>query len=244
MTLSKIKKFLANLISGSPRLFDFTKSIYRFFKKDYLYLEILHFLDKERNASFVQIGSNDGLLNDPLREFIVKRKLKKGLLIEPIPFLYKRLYKNYSYIKNNDIEIWNGAVLSDGLSTMYTIKHDKLYKYPKTATQISSFDIQHIRKHFPNSKSIDDDIEKIDVRNISINEILNALEGTIDLLQIDIEGGEFNFILAFPFSTSKPKMIIYEFDHMTVEEKNRIQNHLEAYGYRVNYDKYDAVAYL
>lgn len=244
MILLKIKKFVSNLISGNPRIFDTLKSLYRFYNKDYLYLEIFQFLEKNKKISFVQIGSNDGLLNDPIREFIIQGKLTHGILIEPIPFLYETLKQNYEHVKSDTLKIWNGAVLPEGASTIYTIKKDRLSDYPKTATQISSFDKEHIIKHFPDSKFIQDDIEEIQVENISIDKILDTLEGKIDLLQIDIEGGELGFIFNFPFDECKPKMIIYEFDHMNKNELNKVHNYLEGIGYKVSYDKYDAVAYL
>lgn len=242
--LTKVKKLLSNLLSGHPRLFDAVKSAYRVVKKDYIYRKISEFLKQNSSVHFVQIGSNDGLLNDPLREFIVQGKLRRGILIEPIPYLFKSLVKNYRSVRSNELKFWNGAVLAEGNSILYTIREDRLSNYPKTATQISSFDRQHVAKHFPDSESIQNDIEEIKVRNFSISEILDDLGGEIDLLQIDIEGGEFDLIFAFPFQDSKPKMIIYEVDHMRVDERRKLQDYLEGLGYKVGYDTFDAVAQL
>ena len=42
----------------------------------------------------MQIGANDGVLDDPLRELITTHHLR-GLLIEPLPDLFATLAENY-----------------------------------------------------------------------------------------------------------------------------------------------------
>ena len=44
---------------------------------------------------FVQVGANDGVLDDPLRELIYQHHFP-GLLIEPLPDLFERLKTNYA----------------------------------------------------------------------------------------------------------------------------------------------------
>ena len=46
------------------------------------------------NVTFVNIGANDGLSGDHLREFII-RKRWRGLLVEPVPFVFDRLRRAY-----------------------------------------------------------------------------------------------------------------------------------------------------
>ena len=65
--------------------------------------------------------------------------------------------------------------------------------------------VENVNKHFPESESIQNDIKEIKVRNISISEILDDLGGEIDLLQIDIEGGEFDLEVHGP--DAKPRYI-------------------------------------
>src|SRR5207245_6466419 len=42
----------------------------------------------------VQIGSNDGVANDPINESLRARRWS-GVLVEPIPYLFERLRANY-----------------------------------------------------------------------------------------------------------------------------------------------------
>ena len=46
------------------------------------------------NCQFIQVGANDGSLNDPIRQFILKNYLK-GVMIEPQPKIFEKLKINY-----------------------------------------------------------------------------------------------------------------------------------------------------
>lgn len=66
----------------------FTNELYEFLKK---------FSAVNKTCNFIQIGSNDGLANDPLREFVLSKRWK-GILVEPVPYLFDRLIDNYKGI--------------------------------------------------------------------------------------------------------------------------------------------------
>jgi FkbM family methyltransferase len=75
----------------------------------------------KNEVKFVQIGANDGKINDPIYEFLMSNKNStKALLVEPqdeiIPFL-KKNYQNHPKIK-----IFNGAVASKEELVLFRIK--------------------------------------------------------------------------------------------------------------------------
>lgn len=45
---------------------------------------------------FVQVGSNDGLQGDPINDLIISHAHWKGMFIEPVPHLFRRLKSNYA----------------------------------------------------------------------------------------------------------------------------------------------------
>jgi hypothetical protein len=51
-----------------------------------------------RKIQFVQIGASDGLHSDPIREFVV-RDAWSGVFMEPLPYSFARLKKNYNYLR-------------------------------------------------------------------------------------------------------------------------------------------------
>src|SRR5271157_3744519 len=68
---------------------------------------------------FVQIGANDGVCCDPIREYVIKSHWR-GLLVEPVPFLFRRLVENYR--DEPQLIFENVAVAPhDGAMTLYTV---------------------------------------------------------------------------------------------------------------------------
>jgi hypothetical protein len=51
-------------------------------------LLVREYLAKHKRCFFVQVGANDGILDDPLRELILKHCLP-GLMIEPQPHVFE-----------------------------------------------------------------------------------------------------------------------------------------------------------
>ena len=52
------------------------------------------FADAYPRAVFVEIGANDGVRTDHLRPFILSCPWR-GVMVEPVPWLYERLRENY-----------------------------------------------------------------------------------------------------------------------------------------------------
>src|SRR5688500_19325979 len=69
---------------------------------------------------FVQIGSNDGKTGDPLYEYIKECKWK-GILVEPVPYLFEKLKQTYRGFEGLLFE--NSAIdTKDGYRTFYRIE--------------------------------------------------------------------------------------------------------------------------
>jgi hypothetical protein len=70
-----------------------------------------HLSQTQDNISFLQIVSNDGISSDPLNKFINKYNWK-GILVEPIPFLFEKLKRNYVH-KNKNLIFYNIAISAE-----------------------------------------------------------------------------------------------------------------------------------
>ena len=64
---------------------------------------------------------------------------------------------------------------------------------------------------------------------------------TIDLLQLDAEGYDFEIIQSIPFTKVIPSIIRYEHKHIDNAE---CRQYLEQFGYEFLHEKHDTVAYL
>jgi hypothetical protein len=76
-----------------------------------------------RDVFFLQVGANDGLMDDPIH-FLVRKYGWCGVLLEPDPQLFKHLKENYSGV---DGPILVNAALSpiNGKTTFYRIRMDE-----------------------------------------------------------------------------------------------------------------------
>ncbi len=61
-------------------------------------LAILAVIQDQKDFFFLQIGANDGILEDPLRSLILARHLE-GVLVEPLPDKFAELQRNYAHEK-------------------------------------------------------------------------------------------------------------------------------------------------
>lgn len=62
---------------------------------DVLSLVVEKYLAKQKPFFFVQIGTNDGIQDDPVRKLILTHKLP-GLFVEPTPDIFSLLCRNYA----------------------------------------------------------------------------------------------------------------------------------------------------
>ena len=56
---------------------------------------ILKNLKRKDFVFFIQVGSNDGKMGDPIDNIIVTNNNWKGIFSEPVGFLFERLKQNY-----------------------------------------------------------------------------------------------------------------------------------------------------
>ena len=73
-----IKKRVGLSLRSNARTFDFTKRLHRLLcrrgSSDPVYRFLLRISNQDRSTPFIQVGANDGLTNDAIREFAVWSK--------------------------------------------------------------------------------------------------------------------------------------------------------------------------
>lgn len=211
------------------------------FKNKLSHLErVLYTLfSKKQISSIVQVGSNDGISGDPLFKFIKAFKIK-SILIEPIPFLYQNLKRNYK--KSTNIVFLNIAISeSNSFMKIYFFTNVLENNYPKWLLQLGSFNENH-------SNQLIDTYPKLTQNNITVNTLsLNNLFNnyfTPDLLHIDTEGYDYEIIKSLKFMQFKPKFILYENVHLSIKDKDDCLNLLKSNGYTISHFNDDSLAIL
>ena len=165
-----------------------------------------------KDFGLVVIGAHFGVwLNDIINE----QQNKNILLVEPVPYNYSVLKKNFS--KNKNIYICTNAVFSKNQKkNFYFVKENSISKLGKHwASGIGSFDKQHILNHKSKRFQItEDDIENIEIDFITFQNLIEKYQiGSINILQIDVEGAEFEILNTIDFQKIDIRSIQFEFKH-------------------------------
>lgn len=163
--------------------------------------------ENKKINQLIQIGANDGKRFDTINKFI-KKYSPHCILVEPIKEYFEQLKENYKLEKNIIFE--NLAIsIKNELNFLYKVKQSKIEKYDDHIKGISSFDINHLKKHGVKSY----DIEKEKIENISISNLINKYGNKVDLLLIDAEGYDVNIVLDLLEKSEVRPIIIFEYIH-------------------------------
>ena len=165
-----------------------------------------------KNFGLVVIGAHFGVW---LNEKITKHKDDNILLVEPVPYNYAVLKNKFS--ENKNISICINAVFSENKKKdFYYVKEDSIIKLGKHwASGIGSFDKQHILNHKSKRFQItENDIKKVEIEFITFKNLIDRYQiQSINDLQIDVEGAEFEILNSIDFKKIEINSIQFESKH-------------------------------
>ena len=185
-----------------------------------------------KDFGLVVIGAHFGVW---LEDEISKYKDQNILLVEPVPYNIKILEEKYS--KLNNIHICKNAIFSEKKkSNFYYVDEKSINKLGKHwASGIGSFDKNHILNHKSKRFKIEEkDIVKIEIDFITFKEMTEIFSiQSINKLQIDVEGAEYEILRSINFNNIKINSILFEAKHFDgtfkegkklVEIKDKLSN--------------------
>lgn len=219
---------------GPYAIFDFESFLYRH-------------LAVHKSLTFIQIGANDGVMNDPIYQFNIDNKsVVSGFALEPLPDVYMKLVENYR--ESSNIKTFNLAIHSNESEMILHRVNPKFSdKVPDFARGIASFNQDHWRK----TTLVPDEnyMEEVKVKCISFADFikLNSIK-IIDLLLLDTEGYDYEILMSIDFNSFRPKIIRFEHgvrnNIMPTEDFKNLCSYLNSFGYQIIAESYDATAYL
>jgi FkbM family methyltransferase len=183
-----------------------------------------------RPMKFVQIGSNDGVVHDPIHQ-VVETCGWSGVLVEPLPVFYEKLVANYAGVPNLEFE--NAAIgTTDGTATMFSV--DPRPEDPYWVELVSSFNRDVIVSQSHVLADIENRLVEVEVKTTTLASLVERHGlATIDLLHVDAEGYDFEILKQIDFAASwAPSFIIFEKEHFDRETYRRATHMLRAGGYR------------
>jgi FkbM family methyltransferase len=184
-------------------------------------------LIKEDKVQIIQIGSNDGLHGDPIYDLIKKQTKWRALFVEPIPYLFERLKKNYGIDTRFSFE--NVAINDGTQQTFFSVKEEAKVDLPNLSfwyDQLGSFKKENILKHLDGI--LEPYIIETQLSGMSLNELFqqNNIQD-ITLLHIDTEGYDWKILSQLNLDQIKPKVILIEHKHLAIIEKRNLINFLK-----------------
>ena len=160
----------------------------------------------------VVIGAHSGI---HIKDLISEYANSKILLVEPVPYNYQILENDYK--NNENIFISRNAIFDEAKKdNFYHVKKDSIKKLGKHwASQIGSFDKNHILNHKNKRFDIkDDDIQITEVEFITFQDLVKKYSiNSINKLQIDVEGAEYKIMNSIDYNKIKIKNIFFESKH-------------------------------
>ena len=191
-----------------------------------------------KDFGLVVIGAHFGVW---LESEIIKYKNQNILLVEPVPYNYNILKDNFKNSKN--IHICTNAVFSENkLDKFYYVNENSISKLGKHwASGIGSFNKDHILEHKTKRFKIEsEDIDEIEIKFITFDDLIeNYSIQSIDRLQIDVEGAEYEILNSIDYKKIKINSLQFESKHFDGtfkegEKLEKIKKRLILEGYNLN----------
>lgn len=194
---------------------------------------------KNSEFNFIQIGAHDGRRFDLLYDFVIERK-SEGIVVEPINQYFRILVENY---KNFGNILGINCAIHPNLTevNLFKVKEDSLGKYPEWVIGIVSLNDYHLLKNniYPT------DIEMIKVKATHFNNLLIYKDpiffNNVDLLQIDVEGFDYEIIKIIDFSKLNIKIIKYEHVNLNHTDRRLCRELLKAKGFYIFQEGNDTI---
>lgn len=211
-----------------------------------------NFSRENKPVTFLQIGANDGFIQDHLHKFI-KRDNWRGIMVEPQPDVYNNFLVKLHRRRPEIITINAALDRHDGTRPLYRLSVSN----ERWATGLSSFNrdilvkkvndgsmMKHVRRQritLPENR--EEIIIPVEVPTISPETLLEKFEGKeFSLLAVDTEGFDFEVIKMLNLDRISPEVIIYEevlFDRDTVAS---CREYLKKHGYEIRTFRKDVLA--
>ncbi len=221
-----LSSFLIKIISGIDALLMNT---------------ILGIYSKENHDFFfIEIGASDNIETDHIGKSIFKFNWR-GIIVEPVPYLFEKLTRNYGTI--NRLIFENVAIAEENCERDFYYVSGQNSGISNSIKGIGSFSIDHIHKfNFPRKEK---DIVSQKIKCLTFEELIRKHEvKKLDLLQIDTEGYDYKILKTINFERIKPKILHYEFCHLNKEEQLKSVDLLQSKGYIIIRKKANILAFL
>lgn len=240
-----ISRVIREYLRRHPRCHDALRVLYwKVHPKPPAVSALEHIFGGRKEFTFIQVGANDGLGNDPLRPLVLATPGAHGIFVEPITILFERLKYNYHHLRNPKLHFFQGAI-SDrpGEMRLWSVKPSAIPDLPLMADQLASSSKDHIISHFKHIPNIKDLICETTLPCITIEQLRKKYNmPSLDLVAIDVEGHEKQVIDGMDLEADPPSAILFEAAHLEPQTVAILTERLNVAGYQISRLGADALA--
>lgn len=183
---------------------------------------------------FIQVGANDGVFGDPLRKYILTRGWR-GILCEPQDDVFAALQRNYADIADRLIFEKVAVNRTSESLVLYRapdigVSPDKAMPHALTVTSGSPHVVAH------QAGVAERDLVKIVTPAMTLDALVerHGFAG-FDLLQIDVEGFDFDVLSSLSLDRHRPALIQFEHGHLKPNILSEASHFLGRHGYLLDY---------
>lgn len=187
--------------------------------------DVLDAFGKQRtDIFFIQVGSNDGQSGDPLSE-LIKQNGWKGILVEPVPYIFDKLKQNYNDYANS-LFFENCAIAEKvGVFKFFRLRKSDLDNLPAWYDQLGSFKRDIVLKHRELIEKFDELFIEDLVTATTFKELISKYNiKSLDVIHIDTEGYDYEIIKTIPFELFDINLVMFEHRHLSSKDfKNGVK---------------------
>ncbi len=180
---------------------------------------------------FIQIGANDGELEDPLVSYIARFGWQ-GTMYEPLPQFCDVLRRKYA--DNPAVRVVNAAIHREGgdRDMFYISPADK--EIPGFVAGLGTFDHARIVAAAKRLGLDEREVSKRRVATVNWPSVLAAYgDQQCDVLAIDTEGYDYEILKMIDFKLFRPKVVHFEHSHLTLDDRMAAYKLLLAASYEI-----------
>ena len=181
---------------------------------------------------FVKVGANDGLAGDPCSQMLLDSEVWGGMLIEPVPYLFKKLGENFA--DRSRFRLVQAAIgTQKGLTKFFYVDpavETSGVDVPEWYDRIGGFNRNHLTKHL--GREVEPFIKELELPVTPLSELVAEIGiPSIELLHIDVEGFDFEVLKSHNFSTRPPLVILVEQKHLSEDDRAAMLAFLDDHRY-------------
>jgi FkbM family methyltransferase len=197
------------------------------------------FARERRGVFFIQVGSNDGSHNDPLRAHLLRHGWS-GIMVEPVPYVFERLRANYGAQKGVRLEQVAIGPVEGPIPFYHLAQTDEAL--PQWYDQLGSFLRENIVKHADQIPRLEERILETMVQSMTFRSLCRKHDvRKIDLLHIDAEGFDYEVIKTVDFGLYAPDVLLYEHKHLSASDLAACEALLRSHDYECLSDGADTI---